>query len=215
MFAVPQTLLAACWVPTVSHAPPPPSEAANEPKLGVALGSARRGRDPELGLRRRGPGTAPPGHTVTLQQPQQPAQPLPPNWETSRSGSGAATCFQAKSSLPFVLLPAMFSVISQEGCPAGARGQEVLEKTQPSFSTPSFSLLPPTLALRKTQLDRWIQDRPVVPTLPPGTKVQPPSAVPWPGHQMGFSRLAKRLTIEAFSMITFKLHVSSWTPQLY
>lgn len=153
-------------------------------------------------------------HCLTLQQPHQHVPPLPPNWETSRSGSGAATCFQAKSSLPFVLLPAMFSVISQEGCPAGARGQEVLEKTQPSFPTPSFSLLPPTLALRKTQLDRWIQDRPVVPTLPPGTEVQPPSAFPWPGHQMGFSRLAKGLTIEAFSTITFKLHVSSWTPQL-
>lgn len=55
----------------------------------------------------------------------------------------------------------------------------------------------------------------MVPTLPPGTKVQPSSAFPWPGHQMGFSRLAKGLTIEAFSMITFKLHVSSWTPQLY
>ena len=55
----------------------------------------------------------------------------------------------------------------------------------------------------------------MVPALPPGSKVQHPSAFPWPGHQRSGRRFAQRLTIEAFFAITFTLHISSGTPRLY
>lgn len=55
----------------------------------------------------------------------------------------------------------------------------------------------------------------MVPALPRGSKVQRPSAFPWSGHQRSGRGLAQRLTIKAFSAITFKLHISSGPPRLY
>ena len=55
----------------------------------------------------------------------------------------------------------------------------------------------------------------MVPTLPCGSEVQRPSAFPWSGHQGSGRGLAQRLTIKAFSAITFKLHISSGPPRLY
>lgn len=74
----------------------------------------------------------------------------------SRSSRGAATCFQAKSSLLFVLLPATtFSVISWKGSPAGARGPRKSWGKQNRLSQhPPPLFLPPPLALRKAQQHR-------------------------------------------------------------
>ena len=125
----------------------------------------------------RHPESHSPAAPLSLSSPRHPTGRLP---EQPRSSRGAAACFQAKSSLPFVLLPATVSVIGQRGCPAGAGGQKSLGENTiffPNTLLLSYSL-PPWLSGKPDGTDKRMQDRPAVPTLPPWLKSAAPLCLP-------------------------------------
>ena len=150
----------------VSH---PPIRAQTHPRWGGS-GQCWSGRNLELWPPRGGPG-ATPQVTLSLILLQPPSACPAPATRLGdfRSSRGAAACFQAKSSLPFVLLPATFSVISQRGSPAGAGGQESLGENTTVFpnTLPLSYSLPPWLLGKPKGTDKRMQDRPAVPTRPP------------------------------------------------
>lgn len=144
-------------------------------------GQCWRGRNLELWPPRRGPGaTLQDTLSLILLQPPSACPAPATRLGDFRSSRGAAACFQAKSSLPFVLLPATVSVIGQRGCPAGAGGQESLGENTivfPNTLLLSYSL-PPWLSGKPDGTDKRMRDRPAVPTLPPWLKSAAPLCLP-------------------------------------
>lgn len=158
----------------------------------------------------------PPGHPeshspaapLSLSSPRHPTGRLPEQPRRSRVFSGQ-------------VLPPLCSPPSDVLCDQSERlpgwSQESLGENTTVFPNTlllSYSL-PPWLLGKPNGTDKRMQDRPAVPTLPPWLKSAAPLCLPVAWSPNEFRRLAKRLTIRAFSATLLNCTFPLGPPQLY
>lgn len=194
------------------HPPPPPPSGYHQ--AGVAPGSAGRGVTWSCGPQKR-PWRRPRDTlSLILLQPPQPVRPPPPSGKLQEQPR-CSHVFSSQVLSPLCSPPSDVLCNQLERQPSWSQGPRKSWRKHNRLSQhPPPLLLPSSLALRKAQRHRQkdagqMDGSRSAPRL---VKGQRPSAFPWPGHQRSGRRLAQRLTIKAFSAITFKLHISSGPP---
>lgn len=204
--AIPPTALAACWVPKVREPRSPPKHTHHRgSKCGLSWGGLRQCQegvcDQEWWPHRRGQGAP-----ATPLPPPQPIRPVAPRLGNFQEPQGRSRVFQAKS-----------SPLCSPLCNQSERLPGWSHRPRKSWRKNTTRLSPSQPGAQESPAgwtDGGRTDRPVVPPLSLGTKVQGPS-VSVAGSPNELSRSAHRLAVKAFSKITFKLHVSSRTPGLW